>query len=300
MSSLSFAAPLALYQHTRISSKPILHKPALHKIHGGITCIRINFHLPHLKQSPVPVTYPSLQRGLSTLVPLDAMNKGSNSGSGEEDSVGALETVLKLYSAIKNKDVCGLSDIIDDECQCICNFFSYFQPLQGKKQVIEFFTSLINNLGNHIEFIVEPTLHEGMVVGIHWRLGLPFFINIEFNDPLRVEQSSCASGKRFQLLYLPCLPWKSDDKERRDVHGTTPSYGTVQAKNNRIPDDRYRQDKRRCIIQSLEKEGHNCSSCSVVYSYHSSFLNVLDCFLLFSFDYSAKRTSIDDVTLQTM
>ncbi|KAK9031438.1 hypothetical protein V6N11_032816 [Hibiscus sabdariffa] len=170
MSSLSFAAPLALYQHKRISSKPIRHKPALHKIHGGVTCIRSNFHLPHSKQSPVPVTYPSLQRGLSTLVPPDAMNKGSNSGSGEEDSVGALETVLKLYSAIKNKDVCGLSDIIDDECQCICNFFSYFQPLQGKKQVIEFFTSLINNLGNHIEFIVEPTLHEGMVVGIHWRL----------------------------------------------------------------------------------------------------------------------------------
>ncbi|KAK8524293.1 hypothetical protein V6N13_015321 [Hibiscus sabdariffa] len=170
MSSLSFAAPLALYQHTRISSKPIRHKPALHKIHGGITCIRSNFHSPHSKQSPVPVTYPSLQRGLSTLVPPDAMNKGSNSGSGEEDSLGALETVLKLYSAIKNKDVYGLSDIIDDECQCICNFFSYFQPLQGKKQVIEFFTSLINNLGNHIEFIVEPTVHEGMVVGIHWRL----------------------------------------------------------------------------------------------------------------------------------
>ncbi|KAK8664919.1 hypothetical protein V6N13_084688 [Hibiscus sabdariffa] len=272
MSSLSFAAPLALYQHKRISSKPIRHKPALHKIHGGVTCIRSNFHLPHSKQSPVPVTYPSLQRGLSTLVPPDAMNKGSNSGSGEEDSVGALETVLKLYSAIKNKDVCGLSDIIDDECQCICNFFSYFQPLQGKKQVIEFFTSLINNLGNHIEFIVEPTLHEGMVVGIHWRLGLPFFINIEFNDP----------------------------SERRDVHGTTPSYGTVQAKNNRISDDRYGQDKRRCIIQSLEKEGHKCSSCSVVYSYHSAFLNVLDCFLVFSFDYSAKRTAMDDVTLQTM
>ncbi|KAL4289635.1 hypothetical protein GQ457_14G011240 [Hibiscus cannabinus] len=163
MSSVSFAAPLALYQQTRISSK----SSPLHKIHGGITCIYSNFHSSCLKQSLVPLTYPlPQQRGSSTLVPPDA--KGS--GSGEEDSLGALDTVLKLYSAIKNQNVRELSDIIDDECQCICNFFSYFQPLQGKKKVIEFFTSLMKYMGNHIEFVVEPTLNEGMVVGVHWRL----------------------------------------------------------------------------------------------------------------------------------
>ncbi|GMI77489.1 hypothetical protein HRI_001418200 [Hibiscus trionum] len=167
MSSVSFSAPLALYQHTTISSKPIQHRPSLHKIHGGIHCIYSNFHSSYSKQSLVPVAYPSRQqRGLSTLVPPDA--KGSSSG--EEDSLGALETVLKLYSAIKNQNVRELSDIIDDECQCICNFFSYFRPLQGKKQVIEFFTSLIKYMGNHIEFVVEPTLTEGMVVGVHWKL----------------------------------------------------------------------------------------------------------------------------------
>ena len=63
-------------------------------------------------------------------MPLDAKIKSSDSG--EEDS-GALDTVLKLYSAIKNQNVRELSDIIDDECQCICNFFSSFQPLQGKE-----------------------------------------------------------------------------------------------------------------------------------------------------------------------
>ncbi|XVF26176.1 hypothetical protein REPUB_Repub13aG0276500 [Reevesia pubescens] len=86
--------------------------------------------------------------------------KSSGEGEGEGDS-RALETVLKLYSAIKNQNVGELSDIIDDECQCICNFFSSFQPLQGKKQVLEFFTSLIKYLGDHIEFVVQPTLHDG-------------------------------------------------------------------------------------------------------------------------------------------
>ncbi|XP_039034531.1 uncharacterized protein LOC120170700 [Hibiscus syriacus] len=177
MSSASFAAHLTLYQHTRINSKPFLHRPSLHNIHGGITCIYSNFHSSYLKQSLVPVTYPSRQqRGLSTLVPSVA----KLSGSEEEDSLGALETVLKLYSAIKNRNIRELSDIIDDECQCICNFFSCFRPLQGKEQVTEFFTSLIKYMGNHIEFVVQTTLNEGMVVGIHWRLGLPFLHNIKF------------------------------------------------------------------------------------------------------------------------
>ncbi|XP_017978449.1 PREDICTED: uncharacterized protein LOC18597278 isoform X3 [Theobroma cacao] len=126
-----------------------------------------NHQSRHVKQSLIPASYPTRRRGLS-VVPLDAKTKSSDPG-GEEDS-GALETVLKLYSAIKNQNVRELSDIIDDECRCICNFFSSFQPLQGKKQVLEFFASLIKFLGDHIEFVVQPTLHDGMVVGIHWRL----------------------------------------------------------------------------------------------------------------------------------
>lgn len=56
---------------------------------------------------------------------------GNNSGPSEEDSQ-ALDTVLKLYSAIKNKNIREISDIIGDECRCVCNFFS-IQPFQGKK-----------------------------------------------------------------------------------------------------------------------------------------------------------------------
>ena len=63
-------------------------------------------------------------------VPLNA----KNSEAGEEDSK-ALETVLRLYSAIKKKSICELSDVIRDDCRCLCNFFSSFQPLQGKKVI---------------------------------------------------------------------------------------------------------------------------------------------------------------------
>ncbi|KAL8032959.1 hypothetical protein ABFX02_13G131700 [Erythranthe guttata] len=83
---------------------------------------------------------------------------------------GALETVLKLYEAIKNKNVYGISDIISEECLCVSNFVSAFQPLLGKKQVLDFFCLLMKTLGNNIEFVVEQTSDDGMVVAVSWKL----------------------------------------------------------------------------------------------------------------------------------
>lgn len=122
----------------------------------------------------------------------------------EEDVDGeALDTVLKLYSAITNKNIHEVADIIGDECRCVCNFFSFFQHVQGKKvreshvklngvgdirsilivvgslkfgglmlqQVVDFFSYLIRSLGNNIEFVVKPTLNDGMHIGVQWKLG---------------------------------------------------------------------------------------------------------------------------------
>ncbi|GFZ10651.1 hypothetical protein Acr_22g0000490 [Actinidia rufa] len=91
------------------------------------------------------------------------------SASGEEDK-RALETVLKLYTALRNRNITELSEVIGEECRCVCNFISIFQPFHGKKQVLDFFSSLMKHLGNNIEFVVQPTLHDGMNVGVSWRL----------------------------------------------------------------------------------------------------------------------------------
>lgn len=44
--------------------------------------------------------------------------------------------------------------------------------INNLQQVLDFFTSLIRSLGNDIEFVVKPTLHDGMNIGVSWRLGL--------------------------------------------------------------------------------------------------------------------------------
>ncbi|XP_041028398.1 uncharacterized protein LOC121268274 [Juglans microcarpa x Juglans regia] len=132
---------------------------------GYVLC---NFQSPTSYQ---PLVYSSIssrnRRLAAVLVPFDAKSK--NAGSGEEDH-RAMETVLKLYDAIKNKNILELSDVIGDECRCVCNFFSFFQQFQGKMQVVYFFSNLIKSLGNHVELVVKPTFHDGLSVGVSWRL----------------------------------------------------------------------------------------------------------------------------------
>ncbi|KAL1560030.1 hypothetical protein AAHA92_10296 [Salvia divinorum] len=89
------------------------------------------------------------------------------SDSGPQEDYGALEAVLKLYEAIKKKNVNQLSEIIAEECSC---FVSAFQPYLGKKQVMDFFSSLMKYLGNNIEIVVQKTSDEGMVIGVSWKL----------------------------------------------------------------------------------------------------------------------------------
>ncbi|KAJ6426190.1 hypothetical protein OIU84_026719 [Salix udensis] len=122
-------------------------------------------HPQFLHQPLIETSFSSRHRGLFPLVPSNAK---TSSGSGEEDNP-AVETVLKLYKAIKNKNIREMSDIIGDECRCVCNFFS-FQSFQGKQQVLDFFKILIKFLGNNFEFVVQPTFHDGLHVGVAWRL----------------------------------------------------------------------------------------------------------------------------------
>ncbi|THG20927.1 hypothetical protein TEA_024631 [Camellia sinensis var. sinensis] len=110
------------------------------------------------------VSIPTRYKG-SSMVALGA----KNSGSGEEDN-RALETVLKLYTAIGNRNISELSDVIAEECRCVSNFISIFQSFHGKKQVVDFFSTLMKCLGNNIQFVVQPTLNDGMNVSVAWRL----------------------------------------------------------------------------------------------------------------------------------
>ncbi|KAL0398851.1 UNVERIFIED_CONTAM: hypothetical protein Sradi_2228400 [Sesamum radiatum] len=145
----------------------------------------------------------SMRRGFASVA-----CAATDSGPAEEHS--ALDTVLKLYEAIKNKNVSEISDIIAEECLCVSNFVSGFQPFHGKKQVLAFFSTLMKNLGNNIEFVVQQTSDDGMVVAVSWKL--------EWNEvPLPLGK-----GFGFYMYHV------YQGKECGDFHGATASHRTPE------------------------------------------------------------------------
>ncbi|CAK8531304.1 unnamed protein product [Lathyrus sativus] len=124
-----------------------------------------NSFSPYSSQTSVHKNlYSRKQRG-SSLIAFDAK---SSEPIGEDDDE-ALDAVMKLYSAFKNKNMQELSEILADECRFVCNFFSFFQAFQGKSQVLEFFSNMIRLFGDNIQIVVKPSLHDGMNVGVHWK-----------------------------------------------------------------------------------------------------------------------------------
>ncbi|OIT39588.1 PREDICTED: uncharacterized protein LOC109237902 [Nicotiana attenuata] len=109
-----------------------------------------------------------VSKGKSLLYPVKCNSK-DNSETPEEGQK-AVETVQKLYNALRNKNLNELSDIIGEECRCISNVASSLQTFYGKEQVIDFFNSIIKLLGNNFEFVIQPTIHDGTSVGVAWEL----------------------------------------------------------------------------------------------------------------------------------
>ncbi|KAK4360079.1 hypothetical protein RND71_022308 [Anisodus tanguticus] len=60
-----------------------------------------------------------------------------NSENNPEESQRAMETVQKLYNALRNKNLNELTDIIGEECRCISNVVSSSQTFYGKEHAIK-------------------------------------------------------------------------------------------------------------------------------------------------------------------
>ncbi|KAL6546816.1 hypothetical protein OROMI_022537 [Orobanche minor] len=109
----------------------------------------------------------------------------SRGGTPEQEENKAVETVLKLYEAIKNRNNREISNIIAEECWCVSNLVSATRPFLGKKQVLAFFASLMKKLGENIEFVVQQTMDDGMVVTVSWKLEWNKERNVEiFMEPV--------------------------------------------------------------------------------------------------------------------
>ncbi|KAI4367826.1 hypothetical protein MLD38_016452 [Melastoma candidum] len=93
----------------------------------------------------------------------------SSSSSSHGEDLQAVDAVPK-GSALEGKSIAQLSDIIGDECHCVCSFFPFFRTFHRKEQLVAFFSFLRRTFGSNIELTVRPTLHEGLSIGVAWKL----------------------------------------------------------------------------------------------------------------------------------
>ncbi|RVW80399.1 hypothetical protein CK203_042306 [Vitis vinifera] len=134
----------------------------------------------------------------------------SNQAVGQGKKITELwKAVQKLYTAIKNKNVKEVSDVIGDECRCFCNFISASQPFHGKKQALEFFDHLMKILGDHASIKFSFTMHDGMAVGVTWRLewkNNPVPLGTGFSYYVCQEYRGRVVIKNVNMLMDPLIP----------------------------------------------------------------------------------------------
>ncbi|KAL5729765.1 hypothetical protein ACHQM5_002668 [Ranunculus cassubicifolius] len=176
----------------------------------------------------------SSEKGDTLLVPYGVRNAGNAEGDHR-----ALDAVNKLYSAIKQRNLGELSNVIGDECRCVCNFIPYFHLFHGKKEVLELFSQLMRYMGQNIEFVVQPTLHNGMTVSVKWKLvwdkthvplgaGFSFYVCHTYNGKVVIKNMEMLMEPIFHIepLRLKMMAFVMPVVERIGSHSMVKGRGS--------------------------------------------------------------------------
>ncbi|XP_058081155.1 uncharacterized protein LOC131229268 [Magnolia sinica] len=140
----------------------------------------------------------------------------TQSSEGGENDDRATEPILRLYEAIKNRNLHELSHLISEERGYISNFISILPTFNGKKQVLDFFSFLIGALANSINIVIHPTPQGGMDIGVSWRLewnksymplgkGYSFLMSHVYHGKVKVREVQMLVGP---LIHDQFTQWK--------------------------------------------------------------------------------------------
>ncbi|XVE57938.1 hypothetical protein DITRI_Ditri04bG0129700 [Diplodiscus trichospermus] len=82
----------------------------------------------------------------------------------------AADTIKHFYMCINNKNLKKLGDYISEDCYI--EDCSFFNPFNGKKEVMHFFDLLMRSMGRNVKFIIEHVCDEDdeFTAGVNWHL----------------------------------------------------------------------------------------------------------------------------------
>ncbi|KAA3460142.1 pentatricopeptide repeat-containing protein [Gossypium australe] len=113
------------------------------------------------KQEQNKLTY---NRGVSSVM--------LSSNSDIESILGqpsAADTIKDFYMCINEKNLKGLEGYISEDCYI--EDCSFYNPFNGKREVIHFFDLLIGSMGQNVKFIIEHICEgDSFTAGVNWHL----------------------------------------------------------------------------------------------------------------------------------
>ncbi|MBA0718734.1 hypothetical protein Golax_006464 [Gossypium laxum] len=113
------------------------------------------------KQEQNKLTY---NRGVSSVM--------SSSNSDIESILGqpsAADTIKDFYMCINEKNLKGLEGYISEDCYI--EDCSFYNPFNGKREVIHFFYLLMGSMGQNVKFIIEHICEgDSFTAGVNWHL----------------------------------------------------------------------------------------------------------------------------------
>uniref|UniRef100_A0ACD6AE10 Uncharacterized protein n=1 Tax=Avena sativa TaxID=4498 RepID=A0ACD6AE10_AVESA len=137
-------------------------------------------------------------------------------GDGGGDGFRAMMRIVKLNSAIQNRSVKELMELVIDECQY---FFSHLPSVSVSQMSKNMFLLLHElMLRHHVSFVLKPAENGGFDLGVKWSLGL-FRTLLGCNNvaatvldqfipkmfPCRMEGPEAAMGRRLHCVHHPRL-----------------------------------------------------------------------------------------------
>ncbi|KAK6251343.1 hypothetical protein SCA6_005348 [Theobroma cacao] len=81
----------------------------------------------------------------------------------------ASDTIKHFYMCINEKNLKKLGDYISEDCYI--EDCSFFNPFNGKKEVMHFFNLLTRGMGQNVKFVIEHICEgDGFTAGVNWHL----------------------------------------------------------------------------------------------------------------------------------
>ncbi|KAK8537993.1 hypothetical protein V6N12_044132 [Hibiscus sabdariffa] len=81
----------------------------------------------------------------------------------------ATDTIKHFYTCINERNLKKLGGFISEDCYI--EDCSFFNPFNGKKEVMHFFDLLMRSMGQNVKFIIEHVCEgDGITVGVNWHL----------------------------------------------------------------------------------------------------------------------------------